>query len=115
MQNQPSKQCWFEIDWTSSENDNSSSSLSDSSSKISSESSSNSSSDNETPPQDTSEERRVYVFINPIFNNGDNSDPQSSQHQLPKWAIQLLKDVRPDEQNKTGTRSSTREEEKFFP
>jgi len=37
--------------------------------------------------QDTSEERRVYVFINPMFNNGDNSDPQSSQHQFPKWGI----------------------------
>jgi hypothetical protein len=57
----------------------------------------------------TLEDRRASVFINPIFNNGDNSDPQSSQHQLPKWGIQLLKDVRLDEQNKTGTRSSTKE------
>jgi hypothetical protein len=43
--------------------------------------------------------------MNPIYNNG-NSNPQTSEHQLPKWAVQLLKDVRPDEQNKIGTRGS---------
>jgi hypothetical protein len=97
MHNQPSQQRWFEIDLTSSEHENSSSSLPSSSSQISSESSSSSSSDDDTPPPNTSEERRDFVFINPIFNNGENSDPQTSQHQLPKWVVQLLKDVRPDE------------------
>ena len=49
MSNQPNKQRWFEIDWTSSKNEILSSSLS----KRLSKPSSNSSSDNETPPQDT--------------------------------------------------------------
>jgi hypothetical protein len=44
-----------------------------------------------------SEERRDFVFINTIFNNDDDSNPQMSQHQLPKWDIQILKDVRPGE------------------
>jgi hypothetical protein len=113
MHNQPSQQCWFEIDWTSSEHDNSSSSLPSSSSHILSKFSSSSSSKNETPPPDTLEERRAYAFINPILNNGDNSDPQMSQHQLPKWDIQLLKDVKPYERNKIGIRSSNMDEESF--
>jgi hypothetical protein len=33
--------------------------------------------------------------------------------QLPKWIIQLLKDVRPNERNKTGTRSSNKDEGNF--
>jgi hypothetical protein len=97
MHNQPSEQRWFEIDWTSSEHEISSSSLPSSPSQTSSQSSSESSSDNETPCLDTSKERRTSVFINPIFNNGDNSDPQTSQNQLPKWDIQRLKYMRPDE------------------
>jgi hypothetical protein len=62
MHNQPSQQHWFEIDWNSSEHDNSSSSLPSSSSQSSYESSSSSSSDNETPPLDTLEERIVFFF-----------------------------------------------------
>jgi len=73
-----------------------------------SEYSSNSSSDNETPPQETLEERRFATFNNPMYNSGDNSDPHFSQHQFPKWTIQILKDVGHNEQNKIGTRSSTR-------
>jgi hypothetical protein len=67
--------------------------------------SSGSSSDNDSPPPESSTDRRTSIYINPIYNNG-NSNPQSSEHQLPKWAIQLLKDVRPDDQHKTGTRGS---------
>ena len=29
---------------------------------------------------------------------------------MPKWAVQILKDVRPNEQNKIGTRGSQRNE-----
>jgi len=94
---------------TSLAHDYSSSSLSQSSY----ESPSSSSLDDDTPPLNASEERRSFVFINPIFNNGENSNPQTSQHQLPKWDVQLLKDVRLDERNKTGTRSSNRNEEIF--
>ena len=36
--------------------------------------------------------------------------PISNEHQFPKWAVQLLKDVRPNEQNKTRTRGSQRNE-----
>ena len=32
---------------------------------------------------------------------------------MPKWEVQLLKDVRPNEQNKIGTRGSQRNEGKF--
>jgi hypothetical protein len=84
MHNQPSQQRWFEIDLTSSKHEDSSSSLPSSSSQTSSEYSSSSSLDDDTPPLNASEERRSFVFINSIFNNGENLDPQTSQHELPK-------------------------------
>ena len=63
---------------------------------------------------DITEESIVSIYTNPIFNNnGNGSNSQSSQHQLPKWVVQLLKDVRPNEKNKTGTRGSTRNEGTF--
>jgi len=59
MKNQPSQQCWFEIDLTSSKNENFSSSLPSYSTQISSQNSfeysSSSSSDDDTPPLNTSE------------------------------------------------------------
>eukprot|EP00253_Pinus_taeda_P034927 PITA_34927 len=43
----------------------------------------------------------------------ESSKAQTSEHQLPKWAVQLLKDVKLDEQNKTGTRRAHRSEGNF--
>eukprot|EP00253_Pinus_taeda_P033069 PITA_33069 len=40
-------------------------------------------------------------------------ESQTTEHQLPKWVVQLLKDLKPDEQNKTGTRKSHRSEGNF--
>jgi hypothetical protein len=62
-----------------------------------------------SPTSNTSEERRVSVFENPLFNNNNGDlDPQSPQHKRPKWVEQLLKDVHSNEMNKTGTRGSSR-------
>jgi len=100
----------YELDFPSSEDDSSSSSTSQSrSSGSSSESpSSSSSSDNDSPPIESAVDQHSSVYINPLYNDGDFSESQTSEHQLPKWVVQLLKDVRPDEKNKTGTRGSTR-------
>jgi hypothetical protein len=115
VQSSPNSLNWYELDFPSSEDVSSSlvtSTTFDSSSSSSESPSSDSSSDNDSPPPNSSTDRRTSVYINPIYNNG-NSDPQTSEHQLPKWAVQLLKDVRPDEQNKTGTRGSHNNEGNF--
>jgi hypothetical protein len=119
MQTQPNSQNWYELDFPSSKDDTyspfTSTTPSGSSSNSSESPSSSSSYDNDSPSPESSTDRRTLVYINPIYNNG-NSDPQTSEHQLPKWAkwaVQLLQDVRPDEQNKTGTRGSHRSEKKF--
>jgi hypothetical protein len=116
MKSQPNSHNWYELDFPSSEDDTSNpftSTTSSGSSSSSSESpSNNNSSDNDSPSPESLIDRRTSIYINPIYNNG-NSDPQTSEHQLPKWAVQLLKYVRPDEKNKTGTRGSHSNEEKF--
>eukprot|EP00253_Pinus_taeda_P003684 PITA_03684 len=75
--------------------------------------SSSSSSDNDSPPIESAVDQHTSVYINPLYNDGDFSESQTSEHQLPKWVVQLLKDARPDEKNKTGTRGSTRNEGNF--
>jgi hypothetical protein len=115
VQSSPNSLNWYELDFPSYEDVSSSpvtSTTSGSSSSSSESPSSDSSSDNDSPPPNSSTDRRTSVCINPIYNNG-NSDPQTSEHQLPKWAVQLLKDVRPNEQNKTGTRGSHNNEGNF--
>jgi hypothetical protein len=116
LQSQPNSYNWYELDFSSSEDDKSSPFTSTTSSGYSNSSfdspSSISLSDNDSPPLVSSTDRRASIYINPIYNNG-NSNPQTSEHQLPKWAVQLLKDVRPDEQNKIGTRGSHNNEGNF--
>ena len=84
-----------------------------SSSSSSNSPSSNSSSDNDSAPPEPAVDQQTSVYINPLYNDGDFSQSKNSEHQFPKWAIQLLKDVRPNEQNKTGTRGSQRNEGNF--
>jgi hypothetical protein len=100
VKNQPNSHNWYELDFPLFEDDTSSPFTSTTSSGSSNSSSnfasSDSSSDNDSRPPKSSTDRRTSVYINPIYNNG-NSDPQTSEHQLPKWAGQLLKDVMPDE------------------
>jgi hypothetical protein len=116
IQRKPNSHNWYELDFPSSEDDTSSpvtlKTSFGSSNSSSNSPSSNSSSDNDSPPPEFLTVRRTSVYINPIYNNG-NSNPQTSEHQLPKWAVQLLKDVRHDEQNKTGTRGSHNNEGNF--
>lgn len=115
MQSQPTSQNWYELDFPSSEDESSSPSTSTKSSGSSSSSSASpsnsSSSDSDSP--DSPPERRTSIYINPLYNDGDFSDSQTSEQQLPKWAVQLLKDVKPNEKNKTGTRQKHRSEETF--
>eukprot|EP00253_Pinus_taeda_P021484 PITA_21484 len=80
MQSQPTSPNWYELDFPSSEDDSSSPSTSTTSSWSCSSSSAS------------------------LSSNNSFDEAQTSEHQLPKWAVQLLKDVKPDEQNKTGTR-----------
>eukprot|EP00253_Pinus_taeda_P036422 PITA_36422 len=102
-QSQPTSPNWYELDFPSSEDESSTSTPSTRSSSSSSESpSSSSSSDSDSPH--SSPERCTSVYINPLYNDGDFTEAQTSEHQLPKWVVQLLKDVKPDEQNKTVTR-----------
>eukprot|EP00253_Pinus_taeda_P031750 PITA_31750 len=112
MQSQPN---WYELDFPSSEYESSSPSTSTTSSGSSSSSSaspsSSSSSDSDSPH--SSHERQTSVYINPLYNDGDFTEAQTSEHQLPKWAVQLLKDVKPDKQNKTGTKRAHRSEGNF--
>jgi hypothetical protein len=116
VQSSPNSLNWYELDFPSSEDVSSSpvtsTTSSDSSSSSSESPRSDSSSDNNSPPPNSSTDRRTSVYINPIYNNG-NSNPQTSDHQLPKWVVQLLKDVRPDEKNKIGTRGSHNNEGNF--
>lgn len=111
---QPNSQNWYELDFPSFEDDSSNPSTSPThsgSSSSSSESpSSSSSSDNDSLPLESGVDQRTSIYINPIYNDGDFLESQASEHQLPKWAIQFLKDVRPNEKNKTGTRGSTKNE-----
>ena len=115
MQSQPTSPNWYELDFPSSEDESSSPSTSTKSSGSSSSSSTspsrNSSSDSDSP--DSPPERRTSVYINPPYNDGDFSDSQTSEQKLPKWSVQLWKDVKPDEQNKTGTRQKHRSEATF--
>ena len=115
MKSQPTSPNWYELDFPSSKDESSSPSTSTTSSRSSSSSSaspsSSSSSDSDSPH--SSPERRTSVYINPLYNEGYFTEAQTSEHQLPKWAVQLLKDVRPDEQNKTGTRRAHRSEGNF--
>jgi hypothetical protein len=116
VKNQPNSHNWYELDFPSSEDDTSISFTLKTSSRSSSNSSkyprSDSSSDKDSPPPKFSTDRRTSIFINPIYNNG-NSDPQTSEHQLPKWVVQLLKYLRLDEKNKKGTRGSHNSEGNF--
>eukprot|EP00253_Pinus_taeda_P011197 PITA_11197 len=73
--------------------------------------SSSSSSDSDSPH--SSPERRTSVYINPLYNDGDFTEAQTSEHQLPKWVVQFLKDVKLDEHNKTGTIRGHRSEGNF--
>lgn len=117
MQNQPSTQHWYEIEFPSSKNGSfgpSTSTAPSISSGTSYESPSNiSASDIDSPPPESSIDKRTFVYINPIYNDGDYLDPQTSEHQLLKQVIQLSKDVKSDEQNKTGTWRSHKNEENF--
>ena len=112
---QPTSPNWYELDFPSSEDESSSPSTSTTSSGSSSSSSvsprSNSSSDNDSP--NSSPERRTSVYINPLYNDGDFTEAQTSEHQLPKWVVQLLKYVKPNEQNKMGTKMAHRSEGNF--
>eukprot|EP00253_Pinus_taeda_P002251 PITA_02251 len=54
---------------------------------------------------------KFIVSRDVIFDETEKA--QTSEHQLPKWAVQLLKDVKPDEQNKTGTKRAHRSEGNF--
>ena len=114
LQSQPNSQNWYELEFPSSENDSSSPSSSStpygSSSSSSNSPSSSSSSNNDSPPLEPAVDQQTSIYINPLFNDGDFSESQTSEHQFPKWAVQLLKDVRPNEKNKTGTRGSQRSE-----
>ena len=87
--------------------------LSWSSSSSSNSPSSRSSSDNDSLPPELAIDQQTSVYINPLYNDGDFSQYQASEHQFPKWIVQLLKDVRPNEQNKTRTRGSQRNEGNF--
>ena len=102
MQSQPTSPNWYELDFPSSKDQSSNPSTSTTSSGSSSSSftslSSSNSFDSDSP--DSSPERRTSIYINPLYNDGDFTKAQTSEHQLPKWAVQLLKDVKPDEQNK---------------
>jgi len=86
MQSQPTSPNWYELDFPSSEDESSSPSTSTTSSGSSSSSSaspsSSSSSDSDSPH--SSPERRTSVYINPLYNDGDFSESQTSEHQLPK-------------------------------
>ena len=96
MQSQPTSPNWYELDFPSSEDESSTSTPSTGSSSSSSTSPSiSSSSDNDSPH--SSPERRTSVYINPLYNDGDFTKAQTSEHQLPKWAVELLKDVKPNE------------------
>eukprot|EP00253_Pinus_taeda_P034497 PITA_34497 len=115
MQSQPTSPNWYELDFPSSEDESSSPSTSTTSfgSSSSSSASPSSSSSSDSDSRDSSAERRTSVYINPLYNDGDFTEAQTSEHHLPKWAVQLLKDVKPDEQNKTGTQRAHRSEGNF--
>ena len=116
-QSQPNSPNWYELDFPSSEDDSSSPPTSTtqpgSSSSSSISPSSNGAFDNDSPPPESPTDRRTSVYINPLYNDGDFSESQKTEHHLPKWAVQLLKDVKPDEQKKTGTRKSHRSKGNF--
>lgn len=115
MQSQPTSPNWYGLDFPSSKDESSSPSTSTTSSGSSSSSSaslsSKSSFDSDSP--NSSPEQRTSVYINPLYKDGDFIEAQTSEHQLPKWAFQLLQDVNPDEQNKIGTRRAHRSEGNF--
>ena len=115
MQSQPTSPKMVELDFPSSDDESSSPSTSTTSSGSSSSSSaspsSSSSSDSDSPH--SSPEQRTSVYINPLYNDGDFLESQTSEHQLPKWVVQILKDVKSDEHNKTGTRKSHKSEGNF--
>jgi hypothetical protein len=54
-------------------------------------------SDNDSPPPESSTDRRTLVYINPIYNDGNFTEAQTSEHQLPKWVVHLLQDVKSNE------------------
>jgi len=115
MQSQPTSPNWYELDFPFSEDESFSPSTSTTSfgcSSISSASpSSNSYFDSDSPH--SSPERQTSVYINPLHNDGYFTEVQTSEHQLPKWVVQLLKDVKLDEQNKIGTGRAHRSEGNF--
>ena len=115
MQGQPTSPNWYELDFPSSEDESSSPSTSTTSSGSSSSSfvSPSSSISFDSDSLDSSPERRTSIYINPLYNDGDFTEAQTSENQLPKWTVQILKDVKPDEQNKTGTRQKHRSEANF--
>lgn len=82
MQSQPTSPNWYELDFPSSEDESSSPSTSTTSSGSSSSSSaspsSNSSSDSDSPH--SSPEQRTSVYINPLYNDGDFTEAQTSEH-----------------------------------
>ena len=99
MQSQPNSRNWYELDFPSSQDDSSSPSTSTTPSRSSSSSSTHpsNSGSSDSDSLESSTDRRTSVYINPLYNDGDFSESQTSEHQLPKWEVQLLKDVRPDE------------------
>ena len=117
LQSQPHSPSWYELEFPSSDDDSSSLSSSpapsNSSSSSSNSPSSSGSSDNDSPPPEPAFAQQKSVYINPLFNDGDFSQAQTSEHELPKWVVQLLKDVRPNEKNKTRTRGSKQNEGNF--
>ena len=80
IKNQPSKERWFEMDWTSPENG--------SDEKYSHDGSS------------------THEYL-------EEQTSTDEEYRMPKQATQLLKYVRPNEKNKTCTRSSTTIQEYF--
>ena len=58
------------------------------------------------------ERSSFYIYQNQLFYNNDQTETsaESTLHQRPKWAIQVINVVHPDEVNKTGTRISSTQE-----
>jgi len=115
MQSQPNSPNWYELDFPSSEDDSSSPSTSTTTSGSSSSSSTSSSSDNcsNSDSPESSSDRRTLVYSNRLYNDSEFSESQTSEHQLPKCVVQFLKDIKPNEQNKIGTRKSHKSEGNF--
>ena len=74
---QPNSPNWYELDFPSFEDDSSSPATSTtpsgSSSSSSTSPSNNSSFDSDSPPPEPSTNRRMSVYINPVYNDGDFS------------------------------------------